>query len=64
MMPVMDGWTFLNVRQSDPHLATIPVVIMSAVEPARLRNVPAEHHLLRKPFSVDDLLEAVEESAA
>lgn len=31
MMPVMDGWTFLDIKEHDPTLAPIPVVVNSAV---------------------------------
>lgn len=31
MMPVMDGWTFLDIKERDLALADIPVVIYSAV---------------------------------
>jgi CheY-like chemotaxis protein len=30
MMPVMDGWQFREAQQSDPRLAKIPVVVLSA----------------------------------
>src|SRR5437879_4762765 len=32
MMPVMNGWGFLNARQSDPALAAIPVILLSAMD--------------------------------
>ena len=35
MMPVMDGRAFLDVRASDPELARIPVVVVSA-DPRRV----------------------------
>ena len=35
MMPVMDGWEFRRQQVTDPALAAVPVVVLSAVEPAR-----------------------------
>lgn len=31
VMPVMNGWEFLEQRQQDPRLAAIPVIVLSAV---------------------------------
>lgn len=31
MMPVMDGWSFLKEKEADRTLASIPVIILSAV---------------------------------
>ncbi len=31
MMPVMDGWQFLEARKRDPELARTPVVLVTAV---------------------------------
>jgi CheY-like chemotaxis protein len=30
MMPVMDGWQFLDERQKNPKIAAVPVVVLSA----------------------------------
>jgi DNA-binding response OmpR family regulator len=32
MLPVMDGWQFRKEQEADPGLATIPVILVSAVE--------------------------------
>jgi two-component system chemotaxis response regulator CheY len=59
-MPTMDGWTFRFEQLSDPTLATIPVVVISAdpnVVPtgASLGAVAS----MRKPLDLGLLLETV-----
>ncbi len=61
MMPVMTGWEFVVRLRQQPDLASIPVVILSAVaEFQRERPGFAEMMLLPKPVSVDELLGMVE----
>jgi CheY-like chemotaxis protein len=55
-MPVMDGWEFLRRKNSDPDLAEIPVVVISATPPADLDNVET---VLPKPIDFDQLIETV-----
>jgi two-component system, chemotaxis family, chemotaxis protein CheY len=57
MMPVMNGWQFLDAQQRDPVLGHIPVVVVSARSSAPARNVVAR---LTKPFELVHLLSAVE----
>jgi CheY-like chemotaxis protein len=38
MMPVMDGWTFLDQHRADATLSQIPVIIVSAVLNAAARS--------------------------
>src|SRR5207253_6169104 len=52
MMPVMDGLRFLALKNADPLLASIPVVMMSATE--RRRHSGAAD-LVAKPMDLDDL---------
>ena len=62
MMPVMDGAAFRRAQQQDPQLATIPVVVMSAVE--RLDDPAAPLRAvgyLPKPIDVAALLTRVEQ---
>lgn len=60
MMPVMSGWRFLEERQKIPAIASIPVLVISAVldDPAELLNVSG---CLRKPVSPERLLELLEQ---
>jgi DNA-binding response OmpR family regulator len=57
-MPVMDGWAFRAHQKYCVTLAAIPVVILSAAPPARLRNVGAAA-ALQKPFHKDELIAAI-----
>ncbi len=55
MMPVMDGWQFRAAQLADPDLARIPVVVMSASDPAGV----AADALIAKPFEVGALLATI-----
>ena len=60
MMPVMDGWTFLQQCRSDPLCSCTPVMVMSAF-PA-FEASTSQFHVearLAKPFDLDDLVGAV-----
>ena len=56
MMPVVSGWEVMAVIDQTPELSGVPVVVMSAYAHQAPPNVA---HVLRKPFSGDDLLEIV-----
>jgi two-component system chemotaxis response regulator CheY len=57
-MPVMDGWGFRAHQKYCATLAAIPVVILSAAPPARLRNVGAAA-AFQKPAHNDELIAAI-----
>jgi CheY-like chemotaxis protein len=57
MMPVMDGWQFMEERARDPALKTIPVVVVSAT-PETLQP-PNTSAFLKKPMRANDLLEVI-----
>jgi CheY-like chemotaxis protein len=64
MMPIMDGYGFLEQRGSDPALASIPIAIVTAghgVDRARLGD---DLPILRKPFDVPHLLGVLETLSA
>jgi CheY-like chemotaxis protein len=61
MMPVMDGWEFRSRQKSDPRLAGIPVVVLSA-DNALDQKVSSlgVDAWLSKPFEVERLLETID----
>lgn len=54
MMPVMNGWQFVEAISKDMTLATIPVVIVTAYGD-RAKTVPSKG-ILKKPIDLDSLL--------
>ena len=61
MMPVMDAMEFRRIQESDPKIAGVPVLVMSAdpnVDVKRLTLGVNEY--VRKPIDVETLLSAVE----
>jgi CheY-like chemotaxis protein len=64
MMPVMDGYAFVNEQQNDPALARIPVAIITAghrVDYSRLGESPP---VVRKPIKLPQLLRTVHDLQA
>jgi CheY-like chemotaxis protein len=58
MMPVMDGWEFRREQQRDPAIASVPVVVLSALDRGRANDVIADD-FLKKPLDFDRLLHLV-----
>jgi CheY-like chemotaxis protein len=61
MMPVMDGWNFRAKQLSEPELAQVPVIVVSA--DTEIQRHAAEMKVagfLSKPFLADRLLSTVE----
>jgi anti-anti-sigma factor len=60
VMPGMDGWEFRREQESDPALASIPVVVVSAAAdvPAAAADLDAADYL-QKPVEFDHLLATV-----
>ncbi|MBF6569992.1 MAG: response regulator [Candidatus Binataceae bacterium] len=58
LMPVMDGRQFCAALMGDPGLATIPVVVVTALEPSSIRQLAAVQ-VFKKPVNVDALLGVV-----
>jgi CheY-like chemotaxis protein len=54
-MPVMDGWEFRAVQKSNPAIAAIPIIAVSADGSAKAAAIDAEAYL-RKPLSIEGLL--------
>lgn len=60
MMPVMDGHEFRQAQRSDPALADIPVVVLSAqAVPDDVAAQLGATRWLKKPVDIADLLRAV-----
>ena len=65
MMPVMDGFSTLAALRNDERTATIPVVILSALGSAEVKQRCHDigvRAILQKPYKPEDLLRAVEGS--
>jgi CheY-like chemotaxis protein len=60
MMPRMSGIEVLAALRDDPSLSSIPVLLMSAVEPPGKREALGFRSFIRKPFSLDALLTEVD----
>jgi CheY-like chemotaxis protein len=61
MMPVLDGPGMYRSMQMDPALRMIPVVVMTSLDEARVRQEYGDSvGYLRKPFSIGRLSQAVE----
>ncbi len=59
MMPVMDGWTFLQKVKKDANaIATIPVLVVSAV--ADKSNDLNAAGYIKKPVDLDALMNTIE----
>jgi len=59
-MPVLDGGATLSAMKADPRLASVPVVLMSGIVESMVKRRCRGHDaFLRKPFSLDDLLETI-----
>lgn len=57
MMPVMDGWQFLDERQKTPKIAAVPVVVLSANGQFASENDTIG--FMRKPVAVKSLLAVI-----
>ncbi len=61
MMPVMDGFQFRAEQEKDPRLSSIPILVMSADAAADIKAMKlGAKGYLRKPVSVDTLVEVAE----
>lgn len=62
MMPTMNGWQFRSEQSSDPQLAQIPVVVMTASRQFDPKSIDAVEYVL-KPLSLETLLATVKKYA-
>ncbi|HEY2512093.1 MAG TPA: response regulator [Polyangiaceae bacterium] len=56
MMPVMNGWDFMEVVRKNKRLEALPVVVVSAYSEKKAEGV---RRVLKKPLNVQQLLSAV-----
>ena len=59
MMPVMDGYGFLEERRKDPALSQIPVAIITAGHGVDLSRLGGTMPVLFKPINVRELMIAL-----
>ena len=59
MMPGMDGWAVLAALKADPHLADIPVVMLTIVDNQNMGYSLGAAEYLAKPIDRDRLPESV-----
>jgi len=57
MMPVMDGWEFLKTAKRNSTIASIPIVVTSAV--ADDLKISGAVKVLKKPIDLDGLMKIV-----
>jgi len=62
MMPVMDGWTFVETisKVKDTKLMQIPIVVVSAFTSAKDDKLKTVRSIIKKPVDLDQLLKQVE----
>ena len=60
MMPVMDGFTFIENCHKERLCVDVPIVVISAVQDSlnRISDIPV-HACIAKPFDLDDLIRTV-----
>lgn len=58
MMPVMDGWQFMEKKRIDPKLNAIPVVAFSALEERKITAARTDD-VIRKPINPDVMIKVI-----
>ena len=64
MMPVLDGYRFLEAQRADPELAQIPVAIITAGHGVDRVRLGTTTPVVRKPIKLAQLLELMHELRA
>lgn len=54
MMPVMNGWEFVDQAAIDPEFASIPILVMTAMP--KLKHGVNGSDVINKPLDIDQLL--------
>lgn len=60
MMPVMDGWRFLELQAQSDELKDIPTVIVSATSEQKIPNPKQNQVVLRKPIDLTQFLDCID----
>ncbi len=55
MMPVMNGWQFLEVKNNDSNICNIPVVVITAATDSKAGEVKSQG-IMKKPIDLDVLV--------
>lgn len=58
MMPVMDGWQFMEKKRLAPRLNAIPVVAFSALEERKISAARTDD-VIRKPINPDVMIKVI-----
>jgi DNA-binding response OmpR family regulator len=60
MMPIMDGFSFMEACHDEQLCDNVPIVVISAVHDAlrRIHEVPV-HACIAKPFDLDELIRTI-----
>ena len=60
MMPIMDGFSFMEACHHEQLCDNVPIVVISAVHDAlrRIHEVPV-HACIAKPFDLDELIRTI-----
>lgn len=59
MMPVMDGYRFLEEQRADPALAAIPVAIITATNGVDHARIGDRAPIVKKPLKLPDLISVI-----
>jgi CheY-like chemotaxis protein len=60
MMPRMDGHEFLRLRETDPLLLSVPVIVLTATGTRRVSSSAPIAAIVQKPYKMKLLLQTVE----
>jgi CheY-like chemotaxis protein len=64
LMPVMNGYEFIEAVRGDSSLAALPIVLSTAVRPTRDEGPISGIAVVRKPYELDELLSAINAAIA
>lgn len=60
MMPVMDGWEFMDALRAEPGWNGVPIVIITAIyDVKRTQEETGALAVITKPFDIDQIVEIV-----